>query len=132
MLVEHVAFAVNDPEVAAAWYCRHLGMAIVRRGGGNDIFVADGSGRVVFQLEDARLAYPNSGGKQLDFRAQDPRVLHLGFVVEDVAAVRKRLLSAGATPDGEIMVTKDGDEMTAVRDPWGLCIQLVKRKNPFF
>ena len=125
MLIEHLAFMVADPEAVAKWYGANLGLREIRKGGGGDIFVADDSGQVVLQLEDARLL---EGGKS-GHGDQHPGVLHLAFSVEDVPGTRERLLSAGATSYDEVVVTPDGDEMTTLRDPWGLPFQLVKRKD---
>ena len=129
-LIEHVAFVVSDPEAVAGWYCENLGMREVRRGGGGDIFISDASGRVILQLEDARLLGAGSKGGEAEYAGRDPRVLHLAFCVDDVAGVRQQLLDAGATPDADIVVTDDGDEMTTLRDPWGLPFQILKRREP--
>lgn len=126
MLIEHVAFMVAEPEAVAKWYCEHLGLQEVRKGGGGDIFIGDDSGQVVLQLEDARLLE----GKAPGHGNQHPGVLHMAFSTGDVAGTRERLLAAGATAYDEVVVTPDGDEMTTLRDPWGLPFQLVKRKDP--
>jgi catechol 2,3-dioxygenase-like lactoylglutathione lyase family enzyme len=128
--IEHVAFVVADPEAVADWYCRNLGMKQVRRGGGGDIFISDASGHVILQLEDVRLLGSGSKGGEAVYAGQDPQVLHLAFCVDDVAGVRQQLLDAGATPDADIVVTDEGDEMTTLRDPWGLPFQILKRKDP--
>jgi hypothetical protein len=47
-----------------------------------------------------------------------------------VAELREKLLAVGATEEGGVIVTEDGDEMTLLRDPWGLPFQLVRRKVP--
>jgi hypothetical protein len=39
-------------------------------------------------------------------------------------------LAAGATAEGEVSVTPAGDEMAMLRDPWGLPVQLIKRRVP--
>ena len=130
MKVEHVAFVVRDPLRVARWYCENLGMRIARHGGGGDIFVADAAGLTVFQFEDGRRVFPDSKGGGPNYASQDPRVLHLGLCVDDVAAARQRLVAAGATSEGEVIVTADGDEIAMVRDPWGLPLQLTKRKEP--
>ncbi len=130
MFIEHVAFAVSDPEAAAAWYCEHFGMRYLQRGGGGDVFVADDAGRVMLQFEDAgRIADP-PGAEALAMRGRDMRLLHLAFWTEDVAGERQRLLAAGASADDEVTTTANGDVMTTIRDPWGLPIQLVRRKTP--
>lgn len=87
--------------------------------------MSDDSGQVVIQLEDARLIEGKAEGNG----NQHPCVLHMAFSVGDVAGTRERLLAAGATAYDEVAVTPDGDEMTTLRDPWGLPFQLVKRRD---
>jgi hypothetical protein len=43
---------------------------------------------------------------------------------------RERLLAAGATTGGDVTATPAGDEMTFLRDPWGLVLQFVRRATP--
>ena len=57
-------------------------------------------------------------------------MLHFAFAVDDPAAVRERLLAAGASAEGELTTTAAGDQLAMLRDPWGLAIQLAKRKQP--
>ena len=79
------------------------------------------------QLEDARLV----GEEETiaDNWSRDARQFHLAFNTDDVNGLCHRLLEAGATMEGDIIVTADGDEMVLLRDPWGLPFQLVKRKE---
>jgi catechol 2,3-dioxygenase-like lactoylglutathione lyase family enzyme len=128
MFIEHVAFAVSDPEAAAAWYCEHFGMRFLDHGGGGDVFVCDDRGRGMLQFEDARRVTAVPGEKFLENRSRDMRLLHLAFWADDVAGERERLLAAGATADGEVIITPAGDEMATIRDPWGLPIQILRRK----
>jgi hypothetical protein len=65
-----------------------------------------------------------------DYRALDPLVFHIAFVTDDIRGTRERLLLAGATSAGDVTVTAAGDEMTFLRDPWGVALQLVKRAVP--
>lgn len=128
MFIEHVAFAVSDPEAVAAWYCAQFGMRIVGLGGGGDVFVADDRGQVMLQFEDARRITPGPGEEPVSYHGRDMRRLHLAFWADDVAAERARLLAAGATADDEVITTPAGDVMTTIRDPWGLPIQILRRK----
>ncbi len=124
--VEHFAINTADPVAVAKWYCQHLRMKIVRQGGPpkHMHFLADASDRVILEI------YCNPPDQVPDYASQDPLILHLAFVVSDVAAVRKRLILAGAKPEGDIVTTPEGDQIAMLRDPWGFCIQFCKRANP--
>ena len=127
MLIEHLAFVVKDPEAVCKWYCSHLGLRELRRGGGGDIFVCDEEGSTILQLEDARLVSEDED--IADHANRDARQLHLAFCTEDVIGECERLEAAGAVKEGDALVTEDGDEMVLMRDPWGLPFQLVNRKE---
>ncbi len=126
MKIEHVAFNVTDPVAMAQWYETHLGMKTIRRLGPptHIHFLADDGGQTVIEI------YHNSKAPVPDYRATHPLVLHLAFMVDDVRSARARLLQAGATAAGEVTVTENGDELAMLRDPWGVAVQLVKRRAP--
>ena len=126
MHLEHVAYNVPAPAAAAEWYSQNLGMTVPRKFGppANGHFLASGREQVMLEF------YNNSKVKVPDYHALDPLVLHIAFAVEDVAAVRTRLLGVGATPVGEISTNDDGDTLAMLRDPWGIPLQLVKRAKP--
>src|SRR5262245_1704832 len=123
MTIEHLALNVPDPVAMAAWYGQHLGMRVARKVGPptNTHFIADAAGRTVLEL------YHQSKAPIPDYRSMDMFVFHIAFMAEDVAAERQRLLGAGATSATEVTTADNGDVMTFLRDPWGVCIQLVKR-----
>jgi glyoxylase I family protein len=125
MNIEHVALNVADPVALADWYTRHLGMRVVRSLSEPPFtrFLADESGRVVIEVYHQKAPVP-------DYASMDPMVLHLAFTTPDIRSTRDRLLQAGATRAAEITSTPSGDEMTFLRDPWGVVIQLVKRARP--
>jgi glyoxylase I family protein len=126
MNIEHVALNVADPVAMADWYVRHLGMKAVRRitEAPHTHFLADESGRVVVEL------YHQTKAPVPDYAAIDPFVLHIAFSAADVHKERDRLLSVGATSAGDVTRTPAGDDMTFLRDPWGVVVQLVKRARP--
>jgi glyoxylase I family protein len=126
MEIEHMALNVPDPVAMADWYTEHLGMRVVRSvpGPPHTRFLADGSGRVVVEF------YRQTVAPVPDYRAMDPFVLHLAFLTADVRGTRERLLAAGAASAGEVTATPAGDELTFLRDPWGVPIQLVRRASP--
>lgn len=126
MIIEHLALNVSDPVAMAAWYGRHLGMRVARKveGPTHTHFIADAAGHTVLEL------YNQTKAPIPDYRAMDAFVFHIAFMAEDVSAQRQRLLAAGATSVSEVTKADNGDVMTFLRDPWGVCIQLVKRGKP--
>jgi catechol 2,3-dioxygenase-like lactoylglutathione lyase family enzyme len=126
MDIEHVALNVPDPVAAAAWYVRHLGLQVIRSLSEAPFthFLADSSQRVLVEM------YANTKALVPDYQAMDPMIFHIAFVSADVRAERERLLAAGASSAGDLTITPAGDEMTFLRDPWGVPLQLVKRAVP--
>lgn len=126
MKIEHVAYQMPEPQAAAAWYAKHLGMTIVRADAQPPYmhFLADESGKVLIEI------YNNPIAPIHDYPNEHPLMLHLAFVSSDVQADRQKLLDAGCTPEGEISTTPSGDELAMLRDPWGFCIQLCRRATP--
>jgi len=61
----------------------------------------------------------------------DPLLLHVAFSRRATSRPRAgRLLEAGAKAVGEVTTTPGGDELAMLRDPWGLALQLARRKLP--
>jgi glyoxylase I family protein len=125
MRVEHVAFLVDDPNAVSKWYCDNLGMTQVRQGPGPNFmtFLADDGGNVMFEI------YANPEVVTPDYSQQDPLVLHLAFYSENVDGDREKLIAAGATPVGDVWHREDGDVLAMLRDPWGLAVQVLSRKE---
>jgi glyoxylase I family protein len=125
MRVEHIAFIVDDPNAVSKWYCDNLGMRQVRQGPGPFFmtFLADEGDTVMFEI------YDNPDVKTPDYFAQDPMVLHLAFYSDDVEGERARLIEAGATAVGDVFHREDGDVLAMLRDPWGLAVQVLSRKE---
>jgi catechol 2,3-dioxygenase-like lactoylglutathione lyase family enzyme len=126
--IEHVAFNVADPPAMGRWYVEHLGFKVKRRivEPPYTHFLADDSGTVMIEIYGNReVPLPEYGG-------MNPMMLHLALVSTDVAADVKRLTAAGATLVGEIQTTPQHDQLAMLRDPWGFCVQLVKRAAPMF
>jgi glyoxylase I family protein len=123
MKIEHVALQVPDPVALARWYQEHLGLSVKRAQTEPPFghFLADAGDAVMLEV------YNHPKATVPDYRAIDPLVLHLAFWTDDVAGTRARLIAAGATPEGEVVETPAGDQLTMLRDPWGIPIQFVKR-----
>ena len=125
MKLEHVALLVVDPVAVAEWYEAHLGMRVVRKGDapGHARFLADDAGDSVLEIYAGTPPLP-------DYASMDPLVLHVAFAPDDVPSTRARLIAAGATSVGDVVVTPAGDQFAMLRDPWGLALQLARRARP--
>ena len=126
MKIEHTAYQVEDPVAVAQWYVEHLGLTVKRAQNERPFgqFLADDGDAVMLEF------YNNPKVRVPDYRAIDPLILHIAFWTDDVEATRTRLLTAGASPEGEALVTPAGDHVAMLRDPWGLAIQFVHRSSP--
>src|SRR5271157_6278642 len=125
MKFEHFALNVPDARATVQWYTAHVGLRIARTRGDAPYttFLADDSGRVIVEF------YSNPAAPCPDYKAAHPLCFHVAFVAEDPAAVRTRLVSAGATPAYEESLP-DGSYLIMLRDPWGIPLQLVHRATP--
>jgi uncharacterized glyoxalase superfamily protein PhnB len=123
--LEHVAIQVADARAMADWYGKQLNMAVVRSGPPprNMTFLADASGRTCFEL------YERDDTPLPDYASMNPFILHMAFTTDDIEADRSRLIDAGATEVAPIDDTDAGDRLAMLRDPWGLSLQLVQRKE---
>ncbi len=125
MKIEHIAFVVDDPDVVAKWYCDNLGMRIVRQGPPpiKMTFVADSEGETMYEL------YHQPEVETPDYASMHHLALHFAYSTEDIDADFARLKAAGATVVQEPTPTDAGDTLAMLRDPWGVCVQLVHRKE---
>ncbi|NUM37004.1 MAG: VOC family protein [Candidatus Brocadiae bacterium] len=125
MKIEHLALQVKEPETVASWYCKNLGLKIKRHIPGPPCayFLADDNDRMMLEI------YYNPKEKVPDYPNLSPVAFHLAFLSEDVPLSYKAMISAGATPLSEPIKAESGDEFAMLRDPWGLPIQFVKRKE---
>jgi len=126
MKIEHTAYQVEDPVAVAGWYVEHLGLTVKRAQDERPFghFLADAGDSVMLEF------YNNPTVGVPDYRAIDPLILHIAFWTDDVEATRARLLSSGATPEGDVVHTPAGDHVAMLRDPWGMAIQFVHRAQP--
>ena len=125
MKIEHLALQVPDPLAMARWYVEHLGLSVKQRGVEPPYghFLADDAGTVMLEL------YRFDDVTTPDYASMAPRELHIAFVSQDIPGDAARLSKAGATLVSGFETTPTGDEIAMLRDPWGVCVQLVKRKR---
>ena len=124
--LEHVAINVEEPAAMARWYRDNLGMKIIRKGPppANMRFISDSGGNMMLEL------YNNPPDEVPDYPSMNPLTLHIAFMVDDVRAIMRKLIAAGATIAVDINTTEAGDELVILRDPWGVPIQFLKRAKP--
>ena len=124
--LEHVAINVEDPAAMAKWYCENLGMKIIRKGPSpaNMRFISDAGGNMMLEL------YNNPPDAVPDYPSMNPLSLHIAFMVDDVKAITRKLIAAGATIAVDVNTTPAGDELVILRDPWGVPIQFLNRAEP--
>ena len=110
----------------AKWYCENLDMRIVRKGEPpvNIRFISDAGGNMMLEI------YHNPPDAVPDYSSMDPLLLHIAFMVDDVKAITRKLIAAGATIAVDVNTTPAGDELVILRDPWGVPIQFLKRAEP--
>jgi len=124
MKIEHIAFVVNDVDAVAEWYCEHLGLRVVRQGPPpvKMTFLADDDGTMYEIYEQSSVETP-------DYANINHLILHFAYYSEDIQADFARLQAAGATVVLEPSKTDAGDTLAMLRDPWGVAVQLVNRKE---
>ncbi len=109
----------------AEWYIEQFDMTIAKKQTEPPFthFLADSSGKVMIEF------YNNPADQVPDYSSMDPLVLHLGFISNEPADDKQRLLDAGASLVDD-SVLPDGSHLVMLRDPWGLALQLCKRAVP--
>jgi glyoxylase I family protein len=124
--IEHTAYQVDDPAALADWYVKHLGLRVKRAQAVSPFgrFLADDGDAVMLEF------YCNPTIPVPDYRAMNPLTLHLAFRAADVRRECDRLVAAGATIVTGVQTTESGDTVAMLRDPWGLAVQLVHRREP--
>ncbi len=120
---EHIAFLLPNPGKAVEWYCSNLDMKIVNKGKGS-IFVTDSARNIMLEF------LINNEVKPLNFRKINVLSLHIAFHTKNAEMLKKKLIGNDATVESDLTTTDSGDKIMILRDPWGIPIQLVERKNP--
>ena len=126
MRIEHAALNVDDALSLSRWYVEHLGLTVKRRSMDEPWahFLVDDDGSTMLEI------YSNRAVPVPDYRGTDPMVLHIALVSHDVEQDCVRLKRAGAEIVTDAHEMPTGDVMAMLRDPWGIALQLIKRKEP--
>jgi uncharacterized glyoxalase superfamily protein PhnB len=125
--VEHIGFVIANPCGAADWYAKNLGFAILRKADNNSVaFIQEPHGGLIFELIGNPEIHP------IDKDLTHPLQVHIAFKSTDIEADIRRLTDAGAS---FVMDCKTDDPKATVcilKDPFGLYIQLARRKEDFY
>jgi len=120
--IEHFALNTKHAEAMTHWYRDYCGMPIwIEKH--EPVYVA-------FLGEPPSLIeiYDNPKGNYIDLANQHPLALHLALFSDDLNADMTRLIEAGASHiEGE--ADEEGYGLIMLRDPWGLALQLCRRKD---
>jgi catechol 2,3-dioxygenase-like lactoylglutathione lyase family enzyme len=124
MRFEHIAVNVADARAVVEWYVKNLDLVVMRQmnEAPYTTFLADKDHNMMFEFYQQPVPLG-------DFKAIHPTSLHIAFLVDDMDAWRQRWIAAGGTAEGDVATTPAGDKLAFVRDPWGLTLQLVMRKE---
>ena len=125
MEFEHFGLNVPDAKAMADWYVKYCNMKIVRAlpKANQTHFLADEKGRVMMEI------YTNPASAIPDHSTEHPLRFHFAFAVSEPAALKEKLVLAGASVVEELRLD-DGSHLIMMRDPWGVPLQLCKRGNP--
>jgi catechol-2,3-dioxygenase len=123
--IEHIGVTVKEPVKMAQWYKNVMGFDIKLSSSDDEsensvAFVADKNGKVL--LEFGKVA----GVEKLSSRINHHLQFHMAVKSDDPDKDMQYLVDHGAKFI-ETCPTKPGDHLVVLYDPWGNCIQLVKR-----
>jgi glyoxylase I family protein len=121
---EHIGLNVADPQATADWYCKNMGMKVVRNPSPTTFFLADAARHMMLEI------YHNSQAPVPDYESIQILSVHLSFTADHLEVLRTRLIAAGARPVGDVATGANGDKVANLRDPWGVPIQFVERAEP--
>jgi glyoxylase I family protein len=122
--IEHVGLMVTQPVAMANWYRDVLGFTIRTAGEDEEkggAFLTDAADRVM--LEFGKLP----GVSALSTRTDHHLQLHIAVLSDDPDADMEYLVAKGARFIERCPVTRPGENLIVLYDPWGNCLQLVKR-----
>ena len=123
--IEHIGIAVKEPVKMARWYREALGFDI--RFSADDgekavAFLTDGSDRVMLELGKLPYVLPMAEGFSHHLQ------LHIALKSDDPEKDAKYLVSMGARFIEKCPITRPGENLVVLSDPWGDTLQLAKRK----
>ena len=125
MQFEHFGINVPDATAMGEWYVKNCNMKIVLAipKPSQTHFLADEKERVCMEI------YTNPNAIVPDYSSQHPLCFHFAFEAASPAAMKDKLITAGASVFEELKLD-DGSCIIMFRDPWGVPFQLCKRAKP--
>jgi len=124
--IEHIGICVENPIEMAHWYQETLGFNIKFFAQDEEkgvAFITDGSDKVMLELGKVPKVLPLT--REISHHLQ----LHIALKSEDPNRDAEYLVSNGATFIEICPITRPGDNLVVLSDPWGNTIQLVKRND---
>jgi catechol-2,3-dioxygenase len=124
--IEHIGIRVENPIEMAKWYKDVLGFKIKFSGADSEkavAFITDAANTVLLEIGKVPGVKPlhNSLSHHLQF--------HIALKSDDPDADTKYLIQNGAKFIEKCPITRAGDYLVVLKDPWGNCIQLSQRKS---
>ncbi|MCX6677907.1 MAG: VOC family protein [Methanothrix sp.] len=122
--IEHIGISVKEPIKMANWYQEALGFNIKFSAEDDEkavAFLTDGSDQVMIELGKLPDVLPLAEG--LSHHLQ----LHIALKSDDPDKDAEFLVSKGATFIEKCPITRRGENLVVLSDPWGNTIQLVRR-----
>jgi lactoylglutathione lyase len=134
--LDHVGLSVADLDAQAAWYADALGLEQLEPGGIpavglRVVFLVDPEHGWAIELLNRPGSLPKPRAKTAPEHVLSQGFGHVCLRVDDVDALYRRLIAAGATaimPPGESPVS--GVRMAFVADPEGNFIEMLDRPGP--
>ena len=124
--IEHIGISVAQPIEMANWYKEVLGFEIGSSGQDADkavAFVTDAENKVM--LEFGKIPNVSPLRDSTSHHLQ----LHIALKSENPDAEAQYLVQNGAKFIEKCPITRAGDYLVVLEDPWGNCIQLAKRPH---
>lgn len=124
--IEHIGIMSSAPIAIGQWYEKVLGFKMHYTAGNENqgcSFMTDASEKVM--VEFGKLPHITPLSELTD----NPLQLHIALTSQDPEADAEYLIENGATFLEKCTVTKPGELIINLSDPWGNTIQLAKRLN---
>jgi catechol 2,3-dioxygenase-like lactoylglutathione lyase family enzyme len=122
--IEHIGICVKNPVEMANWYQRVLGFKIKFAAQDEEkgvAFITDSCDKVMLELGKLPNILPLTD--KMDHHLQ----LHIALRSDNPDKDADYLMSMGATFIEKCPIKRPGENLIALRDPWGNTIQLAKR-----